>query len=152
LERAGTGSGTGVITALYTVLVEGDDLSDPIADTVRSILDGHVVLSRSLAERGHFPAIDVLQSISRLAPEIATEANLRAAGSVREMMSAYREAQDLIQVGAYASGSDARVDVAINATPHIDAFLKQRVNESSSFEEAHKRLAMLAQMRERGLR
>ena len=152
LERAGTSSGVGVITALYTVLVEGDDLSDPIADAVRSILDGHVVLSRSLAERNHFPAIDVLQSISRLAPEISSEANLRAAGSVRDMMSAYREAQDLIQVGAYSSGSDPRVDVAVAANPHIEAFLKQRVTESSSFEEAHRRLAMLAQMRERGLR
>ena len=152
LERAGTGSGTGVITALYTVLVEGDDLSDPIADTVRSILDGHVVLSRSLAEKNHFPAIDVLQSISRLAPEIASEGVMRAAGAVRDMMSAYREARDLIQVGAYAAGSDARVDVAVAAQPQIDAFLKQRVNESSTFEEAHKRLAMLAAMRERGLR
>lgn len=152
LERAGTSSGQGVITALYTVLVEGDDLSDPIADTVRSILDGHIVLSRGLAEKNHFPAIDVLQSISRLAPEIASEGNLRAAGLVRDMMSAYREAQDLIQVGAYSSGSDARVDVAIAAMPHVEAFLKQRVNESSSFEEAHRRLALLAQMRERGLR
>ncbi|MEO8905650.1 MAG: FliI/YscN family ATPase [Polyangiaceae bacterium] len=152
LERAGTGPGVGVITALYTVLVEGDDLSDPIADAVRSILDGHVVLSRSLAEKNHFPAIDVLQSISRLAPEIASEGNMRAAGLVRDMMSAYREAQDLIQVGAYSAGSDARVDVAIAALPHIDAFLKQRVNESSTMEEAHRKLAMLAQMRERGLR
>jgi flagellum-specific ATP synthase len=152
LERAGTGSGNGVITALYTVLVEGDDLSDPIADTVRSILDGHVVLSRSLAEKNHFPAIDVLQSISRLAPEISSEGNMRAAGAVRDMMSAYREAQDLIQVGAYAAGSDPRVDVAVAAHPHIEAFLKQRVNEGSSVEEAHRRLTMLAQMRERGLR
>ncbi|HEX2674782.1 MAG TPA: FliI/YscN family ATPase [Polyangiaceae bacterium] len=152
LERAGTGSGVGVITALYTVLVEGDDLSDPIADTVRSILDGHVVLSRSLAEKNHFPAIDVLQSISRLAPEISSEAQMRAAGAVRDMMSAYREAQDLIQVGAYAQGSDARVDIAVAAHPHIEAFLKQRVNEGTSFEEAHRKLAMLAQMRERGLR
>jgi flagellar biosynthesis/type III secretory pathway ATPase len=134
------------------VLVEGDDLSDPIADTVRSILDGHVVLSRSLAEKNHFPAIDVLQSISRLAPEISTEANMRAAGAVRDLMSAYREAQDLIQVGAYSAGSDARVDLAVAAHPHIEAFLKQRVNEGSSFEEAHRKLAMLAQMRERGLR
>src|SRR5882724_7377535 len=152
LERTGTGSGVGVITALYTVLVEGDDLSDPIADAVRSILDGHVVLSRSLAEKNHYPAIDVLKSISRLAPEISSEGDLRAAGLVRDMMSAYREAQDLIQVGAYASGSDARVDVAIAATPHIDAFLKQKVGESSSFEESHRRLALLAQMRERGIR
>ena len=152
LERAGTGSGAGVITALYTVLVEGDDLSDPIADAVRSILDGHVVLSRSLAERGHFPAIDVLQSISRLAPEIASEGDMRAAGAVRDMMSAYREAQDLIQVGAYAAGSDPRVDVAIAAMPQIDAFLKQRVTEKSTPQEARQRLAMLAQLRERGLR
>ena len=152
LERAGTGSGAGVITALYTVLVEGDDLSDPIADAVRSILDGHVVLSRSLAERGHFPAIDVLQSISRLAPEIASEGDMRAAGSVRDMMSAYREAQDLIQVGAYAAGSDPRVDVAIAAMPQIDAFLRQRVTEKSTPQEARQRLAMLAQLRERGLR
>jgi len=134
------------------VLVEGDDLSDPIADAVRSILDGHIVLSRSLAEKGHFPAIDVLQSISRLAPEIASEANLRAAGAVRDMMSAYREAQDLIQVGAYAAGSDPRVDVAISATPHVEAFLKQRVNERSGFPEAHTRLAQLAMLRERGQR
>jgi len=152
LERAGTGSGVGVITALYTVLVEGDDLSDPIADTVRSILDGHVVLSRSLAEKNHFPAIDVLQSISRLAPEISSEANMRAAGAVRDMMSAYREAQDLIQVGAYAAGSDPRVDIAVAANPHIEAFLKQRVNEGTSLEDARRKLTMLAQMRERGVR
>lgn len=149
LERAGTGSGVGVITALYTVLVEGDDLSDPIADSVRSILDGHVVLSRSLAERGHFPAIDVLGSISRLAPEIAPEATLRAAGAVRDMMSAYRDAKDLIQVGAYAAGSDPRVDTALAALPQIDAFLRQRVGESTRIEESQTRLAMLAQLRER---
>jgi flagellum-specific ATP synthase len=149
LERAGTGSGQGVITALYTVLVEGDDLSDPIADSVRSILDCHIVLSRSLAERGHFPAIDVLASISRLAPEIAPEATLKAAGAVRDMMSAYREAKDLIQVGAYAAGSDPRVDTAIAALPQIDAFLQQRVSDATRIEESRTRLAMLAQLRER---
>ncbi|HEY2407714.1 MAG TPA: FliI/YscN family ATPase [Polyangiaceae bacterium] len=152
LERAGTGSGDGVITALYTVLVEGDDLSDPIADAVRSILDGHIVLSRTLAERGHFPAIDVLGSISRLAPEIASEASMRAAASVREMLSAYRDAQDLIQVGAYSSGSDPRVDTAIAAMPQIDAFLRQKMSERSALPEAHMKLAMLAQLRERGKR
>jgi len=110
------------------------------------------VLSRSLAEKNHFPAIDVLQSISRLAPEISSEANLRAAGLVRDMMSAYREAQDLIQVGAYAAGSDARVDLAVAAHPHIEAFLKQRVTEGTTLEEARRKLTMLAQMRERGLR
>jgi flagellum-specific ATP synthase len=149
LERAGTGSGLGVITALYTVLVEGDDLSDPIADSVRSILDGHIVLSRSLAERGHFPAIDVLASISRLAPEIAPEPTLKAAGAVRDMMSAYREAKDLIQVGAYAAGSDPRVDTAIAALPQIDSFLQQRVSDATRIEESRTRLAMLAQLRER---
>jgi FliI/YscN family ATPase len=149
LERAGTGSGQGVITALYTVLVEGDDLSDPIADSVRSILDGHVVLARSLAERGHFPAIDVLASISRLAPEIAPEATLRAAGAVRDMMSTYRDAKDLIQVGAYAAGSDPRVDTALAALPQIDAFLQQRVTDSTRIEESRTRLAMLAQLRDR---
>lgn len=152
LERAGTCGGQGVITALYTVLVEGDDLSDPIADSVRSILDGHVVLSRSLAERGHFPAIDVLASISRLAPEIAPEATLRAASVVRDMMSAYREAKDLIQVGAYAAGSDPRVDAALAALPQIDAFLQQRVNEATRIEESRTRLTMLAQLRERAKR
>ncbi|HWA76087.1 MAG TPA: FliI/YscN family ATPase [Polyangiaceae bacterium] len=143
LERAGTSNGAGVITALYTVLVEGDDLSDPIADTVRGILDGHIVLSRSLAERNHYPAIDVLQSISRLAPEIAPENMLKAGGTVRDLMSAYREALDLIQVGAYAAGSDPRVDAACAAHPHIDAFLKQRTSERTSMEETQARLLKL---------
>jgi flagellum-specific ATP synthase/type III secretion protein N (ATPase) len=146
LERAGTSGGAGVITALYTVLVEGDDLSDPIADAVRGILDGHIVLSRSLAERNHFPAIDVLQSISRLAPEIAPEQVLRAAGQVRDMMAAYREALDLIQVGAYVQGSDPRVDAAAQANPHIDQFLKQRTNERTSLEETQARLLKLGML------
>lgn len=150
LERAGTGASAGVITALYTVLVEGDDLSDPIADSVRSILDGHIVLSRSLAEKNHFPAVDVLQSISRLAPAISPEPIQRAGGSVRDLMSAYREALDLIQVGAYVAGSDPRVDAACVANPAIEQFLKQRTNERTSLEETQARLlklAMLAQKR-----
>ncbi|HEY8944436.1 MAG TPA: hypothetical protein VIM73_09240, partial [Polyangiaceae bacterium] len=146
LERAGTSNGPGVITALYTVLVEGDDLSDPIADAVRGILDGHIVLSRSLAERNHFPAIDVLSSISRLAPEIASEQNLRSAGVVRDMMSAYREALDLIQVGAYVTGSDPRVDAACAANPHIEQFLKQKTSDRTSLEEAQARLLKLAML------
>jgi flagellum-specific ATP synthase/type III secretion protein N (ATPase) len=128
------------------VLVEGDDLSDPIADTVRGILDGHIVLSRSLAEKNHFPAIDVLQSISRLAPEISPETMQKAGGSVRDMMSAYREALDLIQVGAYSAGSDPRVDAACAAHPHIDAFLKQRTNERTSAEETQARLLKLGML------
>lgn len=144
LERAGTGPGAGVITALYTVLVEGDDLSDPIADSVRSILDGHIVLSRGLAEKGHFPAINVLASISRLAPEIAPEPVMRAAAAVRDMMSTYRDAQDLIQVGAYVAGSDPRVDLACAAQPQIDAFLRQKVSEGALAEDAIKHMTQLA--------
>jgi FliI/YscN family ATPase len=140
LERAGTGSGEGTITALYTVLVEGDDLSDPIADTVRGILDGHIVLSRSLAERGHFPAIDVLQSISRLAPILMPKSQMRAASTLRDWMSAYREAADLVQVGAYVPGSDPRVDMAMRKMPHIDAFLRQDAHEPAPFEATLGRL------------
>ncbi|HXK20809.1 MAG TPA: EscN/YscN/HrcN family type III secretion system ATPase, partial [Polyangiaceae bacterium] len=146
LERAGTGPGEGVITALYTVLVEGDDLSDPIADAVRSILDGHIVLSRGLAEKGHFPAVDVLGSISRLAPEIVPEVVMRNAASVRDMLSTYRDAQDLIQVGAYVSGSDPRVDLAIAAQPPIEAFLRQKVSEGSRSEDSLRMLAQLASL------
>lgn len=146
LERAGTSGSQGVITALYTVLVEGDDLSDPIADAVRGILDGHIVLSRSLAERNHFPAIDVLQSISRLAPEISPETMQRAGGSVRDMMSAYREALDLIQVGAYVAGSDPRVDTAAAAHPHIEQFLKQRTVDRTTLEETQARLLKLGML------
>jgi FliI/YscN family ATPase len=149
LERAGTGAGPGVITALYTVLVEGDDLSDPIADSVRSILDGHIVLSRSLAEKNHFPAVDVLQSISRLAPAIAPEPVQRAGGLVRDLMSAYREALDLIQVGAYVAGSDPRVDAACVANPAIEQFLKQRTNERTTLEETQARLLKLATLAQR---
>jgi FliI/YscN family ATPase len=143
LERAGTGNSRGVITALYTVLVEGDDLSDPIADAVRSILDGHIVLSRELAERGHFPAIDVLQSVSRLAPEIAHEADLRASAQIRDTLATYREVADLIQVGAYVPGSDPRVESARMAMPQIEAFLRQGIDERVSAEEARARMAAL---------
>jgi FliI/YscN family ATPase len=129
LERTGTSSGRGIITALYTVLVEGDDLSDPIADAVRGILDGHIVLSRKLAERGHFPAIDVLQSVSRLAPVVASAAQVRAAAAVRDLMGAYRDAADLIQVGAYVPGSDPRVDTACRLMPSITTFLQQNAAE-----------------------
>ncbi len=146
LERAGTGSGRGVITALYTVLVEGDDLSDPIADAVRSILDGHVVLSRSLAERGHFPAIDVLQSISRLAPMLCAEPQMRSASAVRSLLASHREALDLIQVGAYAAGSDPRVDAAVRALPDIEAFLRQDMNEIAPWPETLGRLAGLGRL------
>lgn len=135
LERAGTSPGPGVITALYTVLVEGDDLSDPIADTVRGVLDGHIVLSRALAERGHFPAVEVGASVSRLASEIAHPDHLKAANRIRDLLSAHREALDLIQVGAYVPGSDPRVDEAIRLAPSFEALLRQRVDEPTPPEQ-----------------
>ena len=146
LERAGTSAGGGVITALYTVLVEGDDLADPVADSVRGILDGHIVLSRKLAEQGHYPAIDVLQSVSRLAPEVAEPDRLRAAAVVRGLMGAHREAEDLIQVGAYVAGSDPKVDAAVAAMPQIEPFLRQLVAERSVAAETSARLAALAEL------
>jgi flagellar biosynthesis/type III secretory pathway ATPase len=125
------------------VLVEGDDMQDPISDAVRGILDGHIVLSRTLGERGHFPAIDVLASISRLATEISSDNERRAAGAIRDLMGAYREASDLIQVGAYVQGSDPRVDAAIAAVPQIDAFLRQRSIDKSTLQETHARMYAL---------
>jgi flagellum-specific ATP synthase len=124
LERTGPGP-DGSITALYTVLVEGDDLQDPIADTVRGILDGHVVLSRRLATAGHFPSIDVLESISRLERAVLTPDQLALAATARRLLAAFRDARELIEVGAYAAGSDPDVDAAIALRPQLDAFLRQ---------------------------
>ncbi len=143
LERAGTSVGPGVITALYTVFVEGDDLTDPIADAVRGILDGHIVLSRGLAEKGHFPAIDVLQSISRLAPDVTDQAHQGLASTVREALGTYRDAADLIQVGAYVAGSDPRVDAALSLVPKINGFLRQGLGEQTPFGQVKARLQAL---------
>jgi FliI/YscN family ATPase len=148
LERAGTSAGTGTITALYTVLVEGDDMSDPIADAVRGILDGHIVMSRELAEKGHFPAIDVLQSLSRLAVEVAPGHVHASAAVLRELLSVHREAADLIQVGAYQQGSDPRVELALKLNPHINAFLRQRTDERSPLADTYTRFQELAKMAE----
>ncbi|NLA57309.1 MAG: flagellar protein export ATPase FliI [Firmicutes bacterium] len=135
LERTGPGK-TGTITALYTVLVEGDDMNEPIADTVRGILDGHIVLSRKLADRGHYPAIDVLASVSRVMPEVVSKEHLRTATHIKEMMAAYEEMEDLINIGAYRSGTNPRVDRAISLMEPIRAFLKQGVTERSTFDTA----------------
>jgi flagellum-specific ATP synthase len=129
LERAGTSSHEGSITAIYTVLVEGDDMNDPIADAVRGILDGHIVLSRKLADRGVFPAIDVLRSISRVAPDIVEPAHLRAVADVRGLLATYADAVDLIQIGAYAAGSDPRVDMAVRLMPQIEALVRQGLRD-----------------------
>jgi flagellum-specific ATP synthase len=130
LERAGMGhEGSGSITGLYTVLVEGDDMNEPIADAVRAILDGHIVLTRDLADAGHFPAIDILQSKSRLMNEIASREQIDCAQRVINLMAAYRRAETLINIGAYAKGSNPLIDQAILMQPAINAFLRQRVDE-----------------------
>jgi flagellum-specific ATP synthase len=129
LERSGT-SEKGSITGLYTVLVDGDDMNEPIADAVRSILDGHIVLTRELAHAGHYPAIDVLQSVSRLEREIGSPDVLEGATRLRSMLAAYRDKRDLIAIGAYARGSDAVTDRAIDLKDAIDGFLKQRPDEA----------------------
>jgi flagellum-specific ATP synthase len=129
LERSGT-SPDGSITALYTVLVDGDDMNEPIADAVRSILDGHIVLSRDLAHMGHYPAIDVLQSVSRLEGEIMTPDVRAGATRLRAMLAAYRDKKDLIAIGAYERGSDPVTDMAIDLKDSIDGFLKQRPDEA----------------------
>ena len=135
LERAGT-SDVGSITGLYTVLVEGDDMNEPIADAVRGILDGHVVLSRELAHRNHYPAIDVLSSISRLNGELLDADQRRAAGQIRELMASYRAKEDLISIGAYANGSDPGLDFAIAKQPEIDLFLRQAIDEPAPLAES----------------
>jgi FliI/YscN family ATPase len=135
LERAGT-SDRGSITGLYTVLAEGDDMQDPIADTVRSILDGHIVLSRTLAQENHYPAIDVLQSVSRLFSTLATPDHKEAAGVIRDSMFAYQQARDLINIGAYVAGSNPQIDRALRLQPYIQGFLRQRPEQPTALEES----------------
>jgi flagellum-specific ATP synthase len=135
LERAGC-VGMGSITGVYSVLVEGDDLEDPIADALRAILDGHVVLSRQLAERGHFPAVDPLASVSRTTEIVASPEHRTLASRMRRLLAAYRDAQDLIQVGAYAAGSDADVDAAIARRSAIEAFLRQETRTQRTIAES----------------
>jgi flagellum-specific ATP synthase len=132
LERAGTTAGPGSITGVYTVLVEGDDLSDPIADAVRAILDGHIVLSRDLAERGHFPAVDLPRSVSRVMTDVVSEERIVVAQRARELLSTYREAEDLLSIGAYKHGTVPRLDDAIARMPALEAFLRQRSAENTT--------------------
>ena len=139
LERSGNGA-NGSITGLYTVLVEGDDMNEPVADTVRGILDGHIVLSRSLAHRGHFPAIDVLASVSRVMPDITSPEHLASAGFVKNQISVYREAQDLINIGAYKKGANPEIDKAVELNPVINQFLRQPIDGCEPFEETVRKL------------
>ncbi len=139
LERAGPGE-RGSITGLYTVLVEGDDLQDPIGDTARSILDGHVVLSRRLATGGHYPAVDVLESISRVVPSITTEQQRADALELRRLLAAHRDVRELVEIGAYVPGGSPDADRALELLPRIDAFLRQRLDEGGSAAETWQRL------------
>ncbi|MBI5815799.1 MAG: FliI/YscN family ATPase [Nitrospinae bacterium] len=131
LERAGNTDGPGSITGLYTVLIEGDDISEPISDASRAILDGHIVLSRRLASLGHYPAIDVLNSISRVMVDVAGKDHKELAIKFKELYATYKEAEDLINIGAYVAGSNKRIDESIARIDAMNAFLKQRVEESS---------------------
>ncbi|CDM65639.1 FliI/YscN family ATPase [Pyrinomonas methylaliphatogenes] len=144
LERAGNFADAGSITAFYTVLVEGDDMNEPIADAVRSILDGHIVLSRALAARNHYPCIDVLHSTSRLFTEVTSMEHRAAAGRVRELLAAYERAEDLINIGAYQRGSNPRVDEAIARHDAIISYLKQDRSEIVDYETAITQLIELA--------
>jgi len=149
LERAGVVEGTdgaagGSVTGLYTILVEGDDLTEPIADAARGILDGHVILSRKLAQRGHYPAIDVLDSVSRVANELMDEAQLAATQMTRRLMASHAEVEELVRIGAYARGSDPETDAAIEFRGAIEGVLTQGMNERTPFEEAKQHLLRIA--------
>lgn len=139
LERAGT-SDKGTITGLYTVLVDGDDMNEPITDTVRGILDGHIVLSRKLANQNHYPAIDVLASISRVMPNICDPEHIKLAGKIKDLMATYKESEDLINIGAYDKGSNKKLDIAIKHIDQINEFLCQGILEHYSVNETLKLL------------
>lgn len=134
LERAGSNE-KGTMTGLYTVLVEGDDFNEPISDTARSILDGHIMLSRDLAHRNHYPAVDVLQSISRVMPDVTSDEHRKAAGKIRNLLAVYKKNEDLINIGAYVKGSDPNCDEAIRMMDKISSFLCQEVNQKFEYEE-----------------
>jgi flagellum-specific ATP synthase len=147
MERAGM-SDVGSITAFYTVLVDGDDLNEPIADSVRSILDGHIVLSRALANKNHYPSIDVLASISRLMSEIVSKEHKEKASLARDMLSTYKNSEDLINIGAYVKGSNKKIDMAMLYYDKIISYLRQRVDESSSFDESVDKLQKIFSLTE----
>ena len=136
LERAGTCHESGTITGLYTVLVEGDDMNDPVADAVRAIIDGHVVLSRDLAMHGHYPAIDILNSVSRVMTDIIDKDHMTWANKLKSMMATYRKAEDLINIGAYVKGNNTRIDEAVSMIDSINLFLQQDIEQSVPIEES----------------
>ncbi len=153
LERAGrmdAGEG-GSVTGLYTILVEGDDMTEPVADAVRGILDGHLILSRKLAGRGHFPAIDALESISRIAGEVMSPDHAAARSELLGLMARYREVEDIVQIGAYALGSDPEIDVAISMKDTVDALLRQDGQERVPFEDARDVMVKVAMQAREGV-
>jgi flagellum-specific ATP synthase len=143
LERAGSNE-KGTMTGLYTVLVEGDDFNEPISDTARSILDGHIMLSRELAHRNHYPAIDVLQSISRVMPDITTDEHRKSAGKLRNLLAIYKKNEDLINIGAYVKGSDKQCDEAIRMIDKINVFLTQEISEKFNYTDTINELIKLS--------
>jgi len=143
LERVGITKNGGSITGIYTVLVEGDDLTDPVTDAARSILDGHIVLSRELANRNHYPAIDVLKSISRVMKDIVDETHLKYAGKLLDLLAIYSKYEDIINIGAYKEGTNPQVDLAIKMMERINEFLRQDINEKANFEQSIKSLIKL---------
>jgi flagellum-specific ATP synthase len=143
LERAGPGTGVGTITGIFTVLVDGDDHNEPIADAVRGILDGHIVMQRSIAERGRFPAINVLKSVSRTMPKSADPAFLPVITRARQVMATYADMEELIRLGAYRGGSSAEVDQAISLHEPLERFLRQAKDEVSSLGEGYRQLEQI---------
>ncbi len=141
LERAGPGPGEGTITGLFTVLVEGDDHNEPVADAVRGILDGHIVMAREIAERGRYPAINVLRSVSRTMPRSCDPAFLPVVKKARQVLATYGDMEELIRLGAYRAGSSEEVDEAVSLMPQLDGFLGQRKEESTSIQDGYRRLA-----------
>ncbi len=135
LERAGSVEGKGSITGLYAVLVEGDDMNDPIADTVRSIIDGHIVLDRALAAKNHYPSINVLASASRVMRQVIEEDQFRRVGMLKDLLATYNDAEDIINIGAYVKGSNPKIDQSINKIAQINSFLKQGITEKFSFDD-----------------
>jgi flagellum-specific ATP synthase len=143
LERAGNDDGPGSITGLYTVLIENDDFNDPISDSVRSILDGHLLLSRDLAAKNHYPAIQISHSLSRVMRDITSPEHRELAGKLREVLAIYQEAEDLIAIGAYAKGSNPKIDYAISLIDAVNAYLRQQIDEPVSFEDSLQHLREL---------
>lgn len=144
LERAGALEGAGSITGFYTVLVEGDDMTEPIADAARGVLDGHIILSRDLARRGHFPAIDVLDSISRVADDVCDDSRITTRRMLLRLLAARHAVADLVEIGAYASGSNPEADVALELTANLDALLRQGAKEHESFDDAWSKAVTVA--------